>query len=54
VYCSNGRADPLESDVDCGSAVCERGCANGRKCGSKWDCASRACWSGMCVPALPL
>lgn len=40
--CMNGLQDLLETDIDCGGAVCP-GCALGEQCESDDDCASNHC-----------
>ena len=49
--CGNGLLDGFETDVDCG-ALCSAGCANGKRCFEKTDCASGRCsncTSSSCV-----
>ena len=45
--CYDGRRDALETDVDCGGAVCTR-CSKGRTCAANADCASNKCTSEKC------
>ncbi|MDQ2653812.1 MAG: hypothetical protein M3Z20_12320 [Chloroflexota bacterium] len=48
--CTDGARNGSESDVDCGGS-CPR-CANGKRCGSRDDCASAVCTGGICAPCL--
>jgi hypothetical protein len=46
--CTDGSMNGSETDVDCGGS-CPR-CANGRRCGSRNDCASGRCGTdGTCL-----
>ncbi len=44
--CTDMTTNGTESDLDCGGAC--PGCANGRRCNSPDDCASRFCVDGTC------
>lgn len=45
--CGDGKADGLESDVDCGSQ-CPVKCAANHKCRSDADCMTNKCYDGTC------
>ena len=46
--CFDNVQNGLETDVDCGGALC-LACAAGLKCAAPGDCASAACASGICA-----
>jgi hypothetical protein len=49
-YCTDGRVNKGETDVDCGGADCPA-CAVGGRCVVNDDCESRACVGSVCVDA---
>ena len=49
-YCTDGRANKAETDIDCGGADCPA-CAVGGRCLVSGDCESQACVGSVCVEA---
>ncbi|MBQ9395330.1 MAG: hypothetical protein IJU23_07405 [Proteobacteria bacterium] len=45
--CENGKADPGETDVDCGGNLCTP-CATGLHCATNDDCISKLCTASVC------
>lgn len=50
ISCDDGLTNGVETDVDCGGAVC-RGCDLGQGCVRGEDCDSDVCQEGVCVAA---
>ena len=46
--CKNGKRDGMETDVDCGGAMCDP-CATGKLCGLPADCLSGRCANFVCT-----
>lgn len=46
--CTDGVANNVETDVDCGGGVCPT-CINGKVCSVDGDCLSTVCGAGLCA-----